>query len=111
MQLSSQEIENRLLLGERLDWEDPKTAQTRAIHLTLARQRRLLKTLLISPIRSAKELSLPFVQALKDASAAGDDPGASSTPTVSFHPAPQNTWLLHKVEAYGFGGLHARRQF
>lgn len=105
MRISSREIENRLLLGELLQWDDLKTAQKRTIHLSLARQRRLLRVLLETPIRSVRALSAELVQSLKNAYEGGDDPGANATTPISLGGTPQNTWILAKVEAYGFGGL------
>src|SRR5579864_3498943 len=105
MRISSHEIENRLLLGEPLEWDDLKTAQQRTIHLSLVRQRRLLRVLLETSIRSVRALSLGFIQSLKEAYAGGEDPGAKTTAPISLRATPQSTWVLHKIEAYGFGGL------
>jgi hypothetical protein len=105
MRLSTQEIENTLLRGEPLEWEDPNTAQTRTIHLTLARQRRLLSALLESSIRNVRTLSPTFIRSLKDACAGGNDPAPNAAAIIPLRPTPQETWLLHKIEAYGFGGL------
>src|SRR5882762_2242713 len=105
MRISSHEIEERLLRGEALEWDDIKTAQKRTIHLALARQRRLLKVLLETSVRSVRALSPGFIQSLKDAYAGCANPGSNASAPILLRPTPQNTWVLHKIEAYGFGGL------
>jgi hypothetical protein len=105
MRISTQEIENTLLAGERLEWEDTKTTAKRTIQLSLARQRRLLSTLLASSSRSVRGLSPTFIQSLKNAYAGGEDPAVNASASTPLRPVPQKTWVLHKVEAYGFGGL------
>ena len=105
MRISYAEIENRLLIGEVLEWDDIKTAQKRTIHLNLARQRRLLKVLLDTSVRNVRGLSAGFIQSLKDAYVGGEDPAANTMAPTSLRTTSQNTWVLHKLEAYGFGGL------
>ncbi len=105
MRISSAEIERRLLIGEVLEWDDIKTAQKRTIHLNLARQRRLLKVLLDTSARNVRGLSAGFIESLKEAYVGGEDPAANATAPTSLRTTPQNTWVLHKLEAYGFGGL------
>ena len=105
MRISSQEIENSLLHGEPLEWEDTQTARKRVIQLKSARQRRLLSALLASDIRSVRALSAAFIQSLKDAYADGEYPEANAARSIQLQATPQMTWVLHKVEAYGFGGL------
>jgi len=104
MRVSSTEIEQQLLAGQSLKWIDPHTGKTRSIQLSLPRQRRILKVLLASPTRSVKALPASFIESLKEAHAAGEDtlPVAEQTPAGG---GIFRTWMLKRVEAYGFGGL------
>jgi AAA domain-containing protein len=110
MRISSEDIERQLLSGETLEWDDPDTGKPKSIQLTLARQRRLFKALLESPIRNVKGLPTAFIESLKEVYATDGDAISPPTAQPTNRLGLQKTWLLKKIEAYGFGGLSPSSQ-
>jgi hypothetical protein len=98
------EVEQILLRGSALSWQDGNSRKT--IHLNSDNARRLFEFVLKSNVREAKGLSQSFINGLWAAYDAGADPAtalARAAPAAS-SPGP---WRLTRMESYGFGGLNS----
>src|SRR5215472_4214875 len=98
IRISPLDIESQLLRGEVLEWEDNKTGKRRFIRLEFARQRRLFKLLLDSPIRTARGLPSSFIESLKQTYRDGNDPAVTVAATASSSFKSVHTWFLRKIE-------------
>lgn len=101
--LTKSELENHLLRGDQLEWNDAARKKQK-LKLSTAKTRRLFKFILDSNVRKPTELSEEFVGGLACALKSDTDPADEiSTDEAS---SKLSSWRLHSIESEGLGGVN-----
>jgi energy-coupling factor transporter ATP-binding protein EcfA2 len=102
---SAKKIERDLLKGQPLKWIDPDSGASDELKLNEKKQRSLLNFLLENSERNSSSLSDSFIEKIKSAYLSDDDP-ADAIPDTELISVLKQSWMLHKIETYGFGGIN-----
>jgi hypothetical protein len=101
--ISFSEASNKLLSGQNLAWQKFAEHKNGSITLKTAAQRRLLSFLLTQPSDKLTQGSESIIPGLLEHWTAEADPASQVAPATIG--SLSESWRLHRVEAFGFGGL------